>query len=365
MALLGFAALALAGGGVVLFPVVELDRLCRGPVEVAPAVERCIELLERTLEHGLRPGRGVPRGTLRGELVLEHGQHGQTTLVRLALRTRLGQVVGQIGRQRQLLRLFHVEQVTDAAAELLAGLGQPDRLQVALHQLAVGQVQRRGIDLAVHHAHRIAEVILVVRRLAGAVGDDQSRLPGATGTAAALGVVGRRRRHVAHVDRVERGDVHAQLHGRGAEQHRQPVQFVPVFGPPLFPVLVGVAEPGFAFQPVILLHLGGVFARLEVEQAVRGLAQQGSDVAVQVAEEGVVVRLAFAAAGTNLPEHGTAVELPASQAEVGFLLAHQTVALGRLEQGPHDICMGAVLDLLVVRVAAAPGAASAQVLAQS
>ena len=66
-----------------------------------------------------------------------------------------------------------------------------------------------------------AEVILVVRTLRRAVGHDQRRLAGASGAPGALRVVGRRRRHVAQVDGIERRDVDAELHGRRAEQDRQ------------------------------------------------------------------------------------------------------------------------------------------------
>ena len=116
------------------------------------------------------------------------------------------------GHHRQGLSLVHVQQVTDAVAQPLAGLGEPDGMHVALDQFAVGQVERRRIHLAVHHPHGVAEVVLVMRALAGAVGDDERRLSGPAGTAAALRVVGRRGRHVAHVDGVQRRDVDAKFH---------------------------------------------------------------------------------------------------------------------------------------------------------
>jgi hypothetical protein len=69
------------------------------------------------------------------------------------------------GHWRRLLGV-HVEQAANALVELDAGFRQPDGVHVALDQFAVGQVEGRRIDLAMHHAHRVAEEILVVRRLA-------------------------------------------------------------------------------------------------------------------------------------------------------------------------------------------------------
>ena len=123
MALLGFAALALAGSGVVFFFVVELDGLRRGLVEITPAVQRVVEFFERTLEHGFWPGRREPRSALGRELVFEHAQHCQATLVGFALGSWFGELIGQLQQQGQLLGFFHVEQVANAATQLFAGFG--------------------------------------------------------------------------------------------------------------------------------------------------------------------------------------------------------------------------------------------------
>jgi hypothetical protein len=170
--------------------------------------------------------------------------------------------------------VVHVEQAADAAVELDAGFGQPDGVQVALDQFAVGQVEGRRIDLAMDHAHRVAEEILVVRRLGGAVGNDQRRLPGPPGPAAALRVVGRRRRHVAQVDGVQRRDVDAEFHGRRAEHYRQPFERFAGLLEPFVAILAGEAEARLAFEAVVLLDLGRMLARLEVEQAVGGVGEQ-------------------------------------------------------------------------------------------
>jgi hypothetical protein len=105
--------------------------------------------------------------------------------------------------------------------------------------------------------------------------------PCAACPAAALRVVRRGGRHVAHVDRVQRRDIDAELHRRRAEQHRQPLELRAVLLAPLVAVFLGEAEAGLALQAVVLLDLGGVLARLEVEELVHGLAQQAGDVAVQ------------------------------------------------------------------------------------
>ena len=70
-------------------------------------------------------------------------------------------------------------------------------------------------------SRRVAEVVGVVSVARGAVGDDERGLPGPAGPARPLGVVGRCRWDIAQADGVEAGDVHAELHGGGAEQERQ------------------------------------------------------------------------------------------------------------------------------------------------
>ncbi len=60
-----------------------------------------------------------------------------------------------------------------------------------------------------------------MRAANGAIGEHQGRLPAPAGASAALGVICRSRRHIAHVHRVQLGNIHPQFHGRRAEQHRQ------------------------------------------------------------------------------------------------------------------------------------------------
>ena len=93
VALLGFPAFAFAGGGVIFFLVIELDGLGRGLVEVAPAVQSAVEFFERPLEHRFWPGWREPGSSLWRELIFEHAQYRQATLMGFALGGRLGQFV--------------------------------------------------------------------------------------------------------------------------------------------------------------------------------------------------------------------------------------------------------------------------------
>ena len=88
-------------------------------------------------------------------------------------------------------------------------------------QVAVCEFERRWADDAADHLLRFGEVVLVVRALRRAVGDHQGGLTGTAGSSGTLGIVGRRRRHVSQIDRVQRRDVDAQLHRRRAEECRQ------------------------------------------------------------------------------------------------------------------------------------------------
>ena len=118
------------------------------------------------------------------------------------------------------------EQLRDAGVERLVDAREPDRLQMAVDQVPVRELEHRRTYLAVHHLLGIVEEVLVVRALRRRVRDDQGSLSVAARAAATLSVVRRRRRHVAHVDGVERRDVDAELHRRGTEQDRQePIGF--------------------------------------------------------------------------------------------------------------------------------------------
>ena len=140
-------------------------------------------------------------------------------------------------------------------------------------QILVGEVDVGGIDGTGDHARRVGEEVLVMRRLRGAVGNDQRGLAATPSPPAALGVVRGRRRHVAHVDRIQRRDVDAKLHGRRAEQYGQSAGFE------------ALPETKLALLAGIGLDLGGVFARLElVEKAIVAVEERGH-VLVKIAEK--------------------------------------------------------------------------------
>jgi hypothetical protein len=103
---------------------------------------------------------------------------------------------------------------------------------------------------------------------------------------------------VAHVDRVQLGDVDTEFHGRPAEQHRQ----------------LSVAEPIFPLLALIAVDLGGVLARLEPVEESLVSVQAGRDVPVQLAEEGIVGGANAAVAGVLViaesPAQGFGIDLP-------------------------------------------------------
>jgi hypothetical protein len=70
-------------------------------------------------------------------------------------------------------------------------------MQVRGHERFVGEIEGWRLDDAGDHVAAPREVVLVVRALRGAVGHDKRRLPRPAGAASALGIVCRRRRHVA------------------------------------------------------------------------------------------------------------------------------------------------------------------------
>jgi hypothetical protein len=139
---------------------------------------------------------------------------------------------------------------------------------------------------------------VVVRAARGAVGEDEGGLTAAARPAAALGVVRRGRRDVAHVDDVELGDVDAELHGRGTEQERQ----------------LGLAEAGLTAFALVGADLGRVLVGMQHVQ----VASVG---AVEVDKEGIgaqtlvgrlrhadgVVRGGFTV--TAVPDHLLGLEL--------------------------------------------------------
>ena len=171
-------------------------------------------------EHAVEPLVAPPRRVC--EVVGHRVQHGACARVRAtASRARDSIEVRTDGLQlERRVVAFDVEQLGERAAERLAGLGEPDRVDVGADEVLVGEVELRRRDLAGDHPLRAAEEVLVVAVAARAERVDQRGLAAAAGAAGALRVVRRRRRDVAQVDDVQRRDVDAELHRRRAEQHR-------------------------------------------------------------------------------------------------------------------------------------------------
>jgi hypothetical protein len=112
------------------------------------------------------------------------------------------ELAGELGHHRERRRIARdIEHVAQRGLEVSAGHRQPDRVDVRAQQVLVLEVDARRDDRAGDHLARAAEEVLVVRAAGRAVRQDERGLAAATGAAAALRVVGRRRRDVAQVDR--------------------------------------------------------------------------------------------------------------------------------------------------------------------
>ena len=170
---------------------------------------------------------------------------------------------------------MHVQHFSDGPSKPDTCFGEPDGLQVTANQVLVCQVDCGRSHAAGHHPGGVGEKILIVRRPGRAVGDHERGLAAASGTSAALRVVGGRGRHVAHVHRVEHRDVNAKLHRRGTEEDRQATGFCPF------------AEPSLAFFPNRRIDLRGVFTCLRAVQKTVVSGQQLRHGGVEGAEERV------------------------------------------------------------------------------
>ena len=97
-----------------------------------------------------------------------------------------------------------IEDVRNVGRQLLARFRQPDRVQMCAHEVAVRQLDRRRTHDAADDRVAAVEIILVVRRLRRAIGYDQRRLARPPRPSGALRIIGRGRRDVAEIDRVQR-----------------------------------------------------------------------------------------------------------------------------------------------------------------
>src|ERR1035437_10078465 len=108
----------------------------------------------------------------------------------------------------------------DVRHQFLTGLSKPDSMKMGFDQVAISQFQRRRLNNPADHFLWLREVVLVVGALGSAVGNHQCSLTRSSSTPRALSVVGRCGWDIAEVDRVQRGNVYTQLHGRRTEQNR-------------------------------------------------------------------------------------------------------------------------------------------------
>ena len=299
-----------------------------------------MEALRRRRHDGLRIGVPVrvPGCQLGREIVcdqVEDASHPSTCAVRDAfvlqrsLDVRLDRTAG----------IVEDEQLRNARIERLVDAREPHRLEMAVNQVPVCELENRRTYLSVDHCLGIAEEVLVVGALRRRVRDDQGGLSAAARASAALGVVRRRRRHVAHVNRVQCRDVDAEFHRRGAEEHRQeaigftglPESFL--VGRKLFTLALAEAESLLPDFTVVGIDLGGVLARLEPEERVHGGAEHPREVLVEVAEErvlrGIAAVLGHAA---QLEEDARGVEAPSELIERSALLRYEAVRRARTEE---------------------------------
>ena len=329
------------GRGVVVHgPARSVPLLLGSGKQVSPAIERRVEAPRRRGHDAIRvhvPAR-VPRCKLGCELVLDQvedapnpfaGAVRDAPVLERSLEVRLDGAAG----------IPEDEQLRDARVERLVDAGEPHRLEMAVDQVPVRELQDRRAYLAVDHRPGVAEEVLVVGALRGRVRDDQGGLAAPARASAALGVVGRRGRNVAHMDRIQGGDVDAELHRRGAEEHRQ--ESIGLAGLPepllvrleLFALAFAEAEALLPDLAVVGIDLGGVLARLEPEERVHGGAEHPREVLVEVAEERVLPGTAAVLRRAAQPEEDArVVEAPPGLIERRALLRYEAVRRARTEE---------------------------------
>ncbi len=128
-----------AAGVVEADPVLLVD-LGRGdPVQLAPPVQRPVELPRGGVDHPAEPVLVPPR-RVGGQFTLALGEHPVGTGDRPAPGVRVGSGGGQAGGQREPVEA-QVEDRRDRAVQRLTRLGQPDGMDVGAEQVLVGEVE--------------------------------------------------------------------------------------------------------------------------------------------------------------------------------------------------------------------------------
>ena len=299
--------------------------------QFAPTVEGIVETLGGTVHHlvcqrvdALEPGRG-----LGSEFAFQELEYAADAFCCHRCDRGVGQRDLELTAQGEALRLVRLDHLCDGSLQRGVGTGQPDRLEVTANQLFVREIQGRCADFAVHHGGRIGKEILVVRAFRGAVREHQRRHAAAASATTALSVVRWRGRHVPQVHGVERRNVHAQFHGRRAEQHGQePLVFAQLpelvrhRGQALL-VFGAVAEAHLTRFATVLVDHGGVLSCFKAEVMELG-AYGARQVVVQRTEIRVVHAAACSSAIAGAELDTGVLELPAHCfAEGGGHLGHQ------------------------------------------
>ena len=196
---------------------------------------------------------------------------------------------GNVFLHRQT-RIGEIEDMRNIRCQLPCGIGKPDRMKMRLDEVTVRELKRRRPHYAAYHRLGLAEIILVVRALRGAIGHDQGGLTGSPRAPGTLRVISRGRRHVAHVDGIERRDIDAQFHGRRAEQNGQKdvglaheAQLFFGFGE-IVSILVTPAESPFAPLASGRINLRRVLAAFEPEQSFASARKRVGERAVEFRE---------------------------------------------------------------------------------
>ena len=188
-----------------------------------------------------------------------------------------------------------------------------------------------------HHVLCPVEEPLIVWAQGRAIGDNQRLLAGAPGTATALCVVCRRWGDVAQVYRVERRNVHTQLHGGRAEHQGQPFKWRPVVRLPFVLVFLAVSKALLENLSGLGVDLCRVLLCLEFEQRVRDGSQQFGRALVECTEVGIwLTWLLFGQGRCQAPVYERCVEAPAEQALVDGLPLYIPVVLGSTQHVSHQ-----------------------------
>ena len=136
-------------------------------------------------------------------------------------------------------------------------------IQMRQEQFAIAEVEPWRLNRTGDQLGLLLEVVPVVRRVAGAVGEDQGALSASSGSAGTLRIVGGVRWRVAQMNDAQAADIDAQLHGRRAEKRADRLTADPgIVGLLLRFVEVPLGtEPVFALLASIDVELAGVVFR--------------------------------------------------------------------------------------------------------